>query len=272
MAYPTAYRDNLGTAKASAIPNPAQFVSIRYGRNTNSFPVNASPTTTPNNWGDAQNRFNSINVNHNWVLAGAKLNEVVFQYSNFNDLITDRTKVYNQSFPNGVATGGSLLAPQSTEQVKYQIRDDFSWLMAGHGGLGHSFKAGVNFINEPRLFIDGASGKGIISYSMLSSSLTSPVFSVTQIGGEASANIPTKQYGFYVQDDWRVGEQLTVNTGVQYDPLPVSTSTSRRTRTLSSSRCPGWIAERDRGPRKLRPRSAVRPEQHSAAHWRHSLI
>ena len=29
------------------------------------------------------------------------------------------------------------------------------------GGLGHDFKAGVNFINEPRLFVTFNTGKGV---------------------------------------------------------------------------------------------------------------
>jgi len=214
--YPTPYRDNLETVKISGNINAAQYFTVRYGRNTNGFVFNSSPTTTPDNWGDAGNRFNSANVNHNWVFGGAKLNEIVFQYSNFGDAITARTKAFNQSFQNGVTTGGSLAAPQRTEQVKYQFRDDVSWVATGHGGLGHAFKAGVNFINEPRLFIDGASGKDIVAYGM-QNTLSAPVLSVMQIGGEASANIPTKQYGLYVQDDWRVSGRLTVNAGVRYD-------------------------------------------------------
>jgi hypothetical protein len=215
--YATPYHDVLGNAKVSANINRSQYLTVRYGRNTNSYVFGASPTTTPDNWADAQNRFNSVNVNHNWVLAGGKLNEVVFQYSNFDNLVAERTKAANMTFPNGVTTGGTLAAPQATEQVKYQIRDDFSWLVAGHGGLGHTFKAGVNFVNEPRLFADGSSGKGVIAYTMLSNSLSAPVTSILQIDGEATANVPTKQYGFYIQDDWRVSDRLTLNTGVRYD-------------------------------------------------------
>jgi hypothetical protein len=215
--FATPYRDNLGTVKVSANLNPEQSLSVRYGRDTNSYVFGPSPTTTPDNWGDARNGFNSVNVNHNWVLGGAKLNEVVFQYSNFGDTIAQRTKAPNLMFQNGVATGSNLATPQSTAQVKYQIRDDFSWVVAEHGGLGHTLKAGVNFINEPRLFIDASSGKGVISYAMLGSSLSAAVGSVVQIDGQASANIPTKQYGFFVQDDWRVSGRLTVNAGVRYD-------------------------------------------------------
>jgi hypothetical protein len=215
--YVTPFRDNLATVKVSATVNPRQYVSVRYGRNTNSYVFGAAPTTTPDNWGDARNGFNSFNVNHNWVLGGAKLNEVVFQYSNFDNVIAGRTTAPNFVFLNGVQTGSNLATPQSTEQVKYQIRDDFSWLVAGHGGVGHTFKAGVNFINEPTLFADVAGGKGVTQYSLLGNSVSSPVQTVIKIGGDAAVNIPTKQYGFYLQDDWRAGARLTINAGVRYD-------------------------------------------------------
>ena len=33
----------------------------------------------------------------------------------------------------------------------------------------------------------------------------------------ASANLPMDQYGFYIQDDWRVTDRLTINAGLRYD-------------------------------------------------------
>src|SRR5262245_29163239 len=72
--YPIAYRENIGTAKGTAVVSPAQYLTVRYGRNTNSQPYGASPVTTPDNWGDSSNTLNSANVNHNWVLGGSKLN------------------------------------------------------------------------------------------------------------------------------------------------------------------------------------------------------
>ena len=58
--------------------------------------------------------------------------------------------------------GANGNTPQTTEQKKYQFRDDFSWHETGGGGLGHDFKVGVNFINEPRLFITFNTGKGAV--------------------------------------------------------------------------------------------------------------
>ena len=182
------------------------------------FPFNVSPTTTENNWADANNRFNSANVNHTWVLGGTRLNELIFQYSDYRDHIAARTTASNVTLPNAVATGASLAAPQSTEQVKYQIRDDFSWRVAGFGGLGHELKAGVNYIYEPRLFIENTIAKGVIAYMMLTNDPSGVrCRRITQNDGAASANIPTKQYGFYLQDDWRVSARLTVNAGIRYD-------------------------------------------------------
>jgi outer membrane receptor protein involved in Fe transport len=85
------------------------------------------------------------------------------------------------------------------------------------GGLGHDFKAGVNFINEPRLFITFNTGKGVIQYNHLTPDVNGPISNVTLNDGDSAANIPVKQYATYVQDDWRVSDRLTLNLGVRYD-------------------------------------------------------
>ena len=215
--YPTRYRENLGTGKVTAAIDPAQYIAIRYGWNNNSFPFGAGPASTPDNWGDATNRFNSINVNHNWIVRGSKLNEFIFQYADYSDQIDARTAASNFTFPNGVTTGTSLAAPQTTEQRKYQLRDDFSWHATGRGGSTHDFKTGVNFIDEPHLFITNTAGKGAIAYAMLENAVTGKVGRVTFADGDSSANLPTKQYGIYFQDDWRATSRLTVNAGIRYD-------------------------------------------------------
>jgi hypothetical protein len=85
------------------------------------------------------------------------------------------------------------------------------------GGLGHDFKVGVNFINEPRLFITFNTSKGAIINTHLTNDLNGPISTVTVSDGDSSANIPTKQFAAYFQDDWRASGRLTVNWGVRYD-------------------------------------------------------
>jgi hypothetical protein len=179
----------------------------------------AGTKNVPENWGDSKNTFNSINVNHNYVLGGSKLNEFVFQYADFANAITARTADPQVTFPNGVVIGYNTNTPQQTQQHKFQFRDDFSWHVTGMGGLGHDFKTGVNFINEPHLFVTFASGSSDYAYTLLNNDIAGPVSTITRNKPGASANLPTKQYAGYFQDDWRVNGRLTVNAGVRYDLL-----------------------------------------------------
>jgi outer membrane receptor protein involved in Fe transport len=214
--YATPYRENLFTAKATANLTARQYFTGRYGRNSNSQPYAATALALPDNWGDSENTFNSINLNHNYALGGARLNEFVFQYADFSNHISARSSRAFESFPNGVTTGQNINTPQTTAQKKYQFRDDFSWHVAGLG-LGHDFKAGASFINEPRLFITFNSGKGVPQYTHLTDDVNGPVSNVVLNDGDSHANIPLKQYGFYVQDDWRLTDRVTLNLGVRYD-------------------------------------------------------
>src|SRR3954471_18691543 len=86
--YTTPYRENLLTVKGTANVNPANYLSVRYGRNTNAQPYGADPSTPPSGWGQSSNTFNSFNVNHNYVLGGSKLNEFIFQYAEFANAIS----------------------------------------------------------------------------------------------------------------------------------------------------------------------------------------
>ena len=192
--FPTPSRENLFTAKASANLTPSQYASVRYGRNTNSQVYAAAPLSAQENWGDSDNTFNSINLNHNWVLAGSKLNEFVFQYADFANHILARTDDPQQTFPNGVAIGYNTNTPQTTIQHKFQFRDDFSWHMTGGGGLGHDFKAGVNYIHEPKLYVTFSSGSADYAYTHTTNDLNGPIRLITKNKPGASANLPMDQY------------------------------------------------------------------------------
>src|SRR4029453_18411712 len=89
------YRENLVTAKTTVNLNSKQYLSVRYGRNNNSLPYGATRNSTFDNWGDSKNTFNSINLNHNTVVSGGRLNEFIFQYADFAKNIS-----YHSSCPN----------------------------------------------------------------------------------------------------------------------------------------------------------------------------
>ena len=215
--YTTPYRENLLTVKGTSQMTATQYLAVRYGRNTNSQPYGADPLVPPSGWGTSSNSFNSINLNHNWVLAGSKLNEFIFQYADFANAITANSLDPQITFPNGVSIGQNTNTPQQTQQEKWQFRNDFSWNVAGMGGLGHDFKTGVNFIRQPRLFITFNTGTGDYAYTLGTNDRNGIVTAVSKNGGSADANIPNSQFGVYIQDDWRLTDRVTLNLGFRYD-------------------------------------------------------
>jgi hypothetical protein len=214
--YPTPVRENLFTGKVTSNVTPSQYLAVRYGRNTNSQPYGATLRNAPSAWSTSENTFNSINANHNWVLAGSKLNEFIFQYADFGNHIPLSSNDPWLIFPNGVRSGANPNTPQTTKQKKWQFRDDFSWSITGMGGLGHDFKAGVNWIHEPTLFAT-FNGGAEPQLTLNSDALNSTVRNVQFQGGAADINIPLDLYAVYIQDDWRLNDRMTLNLGLRYD-------------------------------------------------------
>ncbi len=242
--FDTPLRENLLTGKVTANLNPYHYVSVRYGRNTNSQPYDATLRNTRSAWSISENSFNSVNLNHNWVLQGSKLNEFVFQYADFRNHIPLSSNDPWLIFPNGVRRGANPNTPQTTEQKKWQFRDDFSWSVTGMGGLGHDFKAGVNWIHEPRLFIT-FNGGAAPQLTLNADALDASVRQVTFQGGAADVNIPLDLYSLYIQDDWRLSDRLTLNLGLRYDyvtNMPIDQSNNPNFQVLQEAGAAGRFA------------------------------
>jgi hypothetical protein len=237
------FRENLFTGKLTFAPAPAHYVALRYGRDTNTQTIGASPRTTRSAWATGTSTFDSINVNHNWITGRSTLNEFIFQFSSYtNDVPEPAVAGPVLQFANGVMAGVSPTAPQRTEQRKWQYRDDFSWTHSGGGS--HEFRTGVNWIHEPRLF--AFTGQGLDGiFVMGGNDPNGAVIRVLEIGGQTSSNIPIDLYGAYVQDDWRVTSRLTLNAGVRWDyakGMPLDQEQSANFRAMQAAGRAGRFA------------------------------
>ena len=140
------------------------------------------------------------------------------------------------------------------------------------GGLGHDFKAGVNFINEPRLFITFNTGKGVDALHA-----PRPTTSTARSQHGARSTTATrrrtsrsKQFATYVQDDWRVSDRLTLTSASATTLSPASQFDQSNEPELP------WCCRRPAPPaaspassaRELRQDAAGRQEQLPAAHRR----
>jgi len=215
QSIPVPFEDELVTAKVTADPSPTQMLQVRYGYQKNADKYGQSPLAAPSSLGTVANKYSSILAGHTAQIGSDMLNEFVFQYTKFDNTISADSNDPYIYFPSGVHFGQNINTPQSTHQVKYQYKDDFSWSQT-LGGRRHDFKAGFAYLNEPTLggdFTTGTSGQ----YSLAEDRLGSPVTDITVYGGFAGDKTPIKGYNGYVQDDWYASDNLTINVGLRYD-------------------------------------------------------
>lgn len=241
--FPVPLREQMATGKITTTMGPGQYLAVRYAFDHNTQPNGVSPTSAHQAWATSTNDFHSLNANHNWVRGASALNEFVFQYSRYaNDIPLDNP---GPSLIFGSATfgGANPSAPQRTEQVKWQFRDDYSRTFTGVG-ISHELRAGVSIVEQPRLYVSTEQGKYGL-YVLGAPDRNGPVVSVLKSGGNLAFNLPLTSYGLYVQDDWRATSRLTFNLGVRWDyvhGLPIDQGQSANFLALQAAGRAGALA------------------------------
>lgn len=209
------FEDTLITAKTSFTISPTQFLQVRYGYQSNDDKYGAGPLAAPSNLGTIGNDYQSILAGHTAQFGASGLNEFTFQYTKFENAISADSNDPLIAYPSGFQTGQNLNTPQTTNQTKYQYKDDFSWT-ADLFGKRNDFKVGGNYIHEPTLggdFTTGTAGQ----YTAIEDHEGSPISLIQTYGGFFVNETPVDQYSIYAQDDIHLGDRLTVNLGVRYD-------------------------------------------------------
>ncbi|HKE87190.1 MAG TPA: carboxypeptidase regulatory-like domain-containing protein [Vicinamibacterales bacterium] len=182
------------------------------------------------------------------VLSNRALNEVKGGYSHFgfaNELLTDWSKHWQaprvtNGHPRITLTGFSIAGnanyPRHRDQKVSFVRDDFSVSFDARGR--HDLKAGGEFV---RHFEDSencnncggaiTANNGIIPPDVLQAifpdpfdvdtwnlAALSPYTRTYTIGiGEFPLSYGQPKFATWLQDDWRIGDRLTLNLGMRYD-------------------------------------------------------
>lgn len=206
------FKDELATAKVTHNISPKQYLQVRYGYQKNSDKYGASPLAAPDSLGTITNKYSSILAGHSLQIGTDSLNEFLFQYTKFENLIAADSDAPTIYFPSGTHTGQNINTPQSTNQTKYQYKDDFSFTRS-LAGRANNFKVGANYIHEPTLGGDFSTGLN----GQFQLNAAGNVTNITFFGGFFGEDTPVDQYSAYVQDDVLVSDRLTVNLGLRYD-------------------------------------------------------
>jgi hypothetical protein len=217
------FRRNYLTAKLTAQLKQDQRLDVRLGWEDNSREGDQIGEGFTNNASRDQaaiqtNDFWSVLAKHTWTASQKALNEFVFQYNYFDNIIigVDQPSFSQPAGPTlhypTVTFGQNGNTPQETFQEKFQFKDDFSYSLDTH-----EFKFGAEVMRVAPFGADVPFGSNGTFYYDSDTAVpdAATFFSITSGPGLAQRN--NTQMGFYAQDDWRVNDQLTLNLGVRYD-------------------------------------------------------
>ena len=115
-----------------------------------------------------------------------------------------------------VGLGGNQVLPFTQRQSRVNIADDVTWTRSGHAlKFGVEYERQTTFVNLP-LFGDGS-----WTFPSLTAFLQNqPSLFLGALPGQTDAarNIEEWRLTTYAQDVWRVGQRVTLNLGLRYDP------------------------------------------------------
>jgi hypothetical protein len=227
---PTPYNDTLLTARIDHNLTDRQSMFYRFAYQKNDSPNDqvANPATTDLTGGNTDdNKLYSLVANHSWTLSPTKLNQFSFHFQDFNNAILGVTTNPQLQFPGGITIGANTNVPQATTERKFQFRDDFSWQAGDHG-----LKFGVNYIHTELggFFFFGSKGYTIAFFDSPSTianntngkypqgfATPGAVQNISFSDGEGTHDQTIHQLAFYVQDDYKVTRNLTLNLGLRWD-------------------------------------------------------
>lgn len=221
---PSPYDDWLFTVKVDQRLTADNQIFYRYSYQQNSSPNDqvAVPATTDLTGGNTnENKLHSFVFSLTSTLSANTLNEFKFHFQDFDNAILGVTDQPNLVFPS-VQIGKNVNVPQATLERKFQMRDDFSWLVGKH-----TLKAGVNFINTDLggFFFFGAQGYQVTFFEdplvikARPEGFATPgiVRRITFSDGVGNHDQRLNQLAFYLQDDYKVTSRFTLNLGLRWD-------------------------------------------------------
>ncbi len=221
--------DLLASGRIDWRPNAADSVMIRYAGER---ATDTSASTLDRPIGSttqrqrSENSYQSIVGTWSRVLSPRLLNAATVSISTFDNAIAPLSRGPQLTFPS-IQDGTSFRVPQATTQTRFQIADTATLVRGAHtiraGGewqrVDALFDLGVFQDGRVELVEDFAgfdhNGDGRVDDGDL-------LFAVTLRSGKPTEALvipdaDNNHVAFFVQDDWRIRPDLTLNVGLRYE-------------------------------------------------------
>jgi hypothetical protein len=201
-------------------------------------------------WLPTNTIVNSLNVTFNRTLNDRPL-PAFFTATDLGSRITSPLADYMgiSVTGNGFTVGAGATNPGYFNSHAFQIADDLDMIRGSH-----QISAGANWIHTRIQTLNNRPTNGQFSFNGQTTGLSLADFMIGGVSGGFLQGNPVYDYddhdyiGAYVQDDWRVHPNLTVNAGVRWEPyIPLRSTKS-------------WISNFDRTRFDQDIRSTVYPQ------------
>jgi carboxypeptidase family protein len=224
------------TAKFDHQINARQSLFVRIAQENEYRPViTTGGRTTPSASFDFAVPRDSEVVGHTWIMRERMLNDFRFQrgyskyivappYSNGNweagDFGEERLAYCVPVFSYPSVQVGGCGNSQMGPETRWQVKDDFSYLVTDKGPGRHQLKVGADY-NYITFQGDGL-GSPLGSWTFPKDAVynaADPSTFPTQYTNSLPtyADIPVTHFSTYFQDDWQLNEGITINAGLRYD-------------------------------------------------------
>ncbi len=228
---PEPLTDPMGTLRGDWKISNKDSLSLHYGIERLSSTGGASflsgqPIGSASERQDLSNNFQSFQASWTRVISPTLLNRASYSFNNFINNTNPISTGPELDFPS-MADGSSYRVPQQTRQKRSQWDDNIDWVHGKHnvsfGGefqrIGADFNLGVfqsgaiefiqNFADKDR------NGDGVINDQdlLFAVAIRSAIPQTPLIIPNADNN----HTAAYLQDDWRIHPQLTLNLGLRYE-------------------------------------------------------
>jgi hypothetical protein len=181
----------------------------------------------------------TIALNDFATISSRTLNEARFQFTH-----SRLDAPINDSIGPAVGISGAANFGTATSSPRARDIDQVEAVenLSTQRGL-HSPKAGMDFLyNRVNIVFPGAI-QGIYNFTSLNNFLAGNYSTFQQAFGAPSQFQSNPNVGFFVQDEWRVGPELTINAGLRYDlqflPEPIQADKNNFAPRLGFAFAPG---------------------------------